>query len=96
MRKSPHRSFRGCLCPPFMCALQSAHIRPRSTRPNAIDAAQRQSWVEDSMGEWFLFVQGSIVQFHLFEYEMSRGLEFSVSERIWHHDRIVKTITFFV
>jgi hypothetical protein len=43
----------------------------------------------------FLFVQGSIAQFHLFEYEMSRGLEFSVSEKIWHHDRIVKTITFF-
>ena len=75
MRKSPYRSFRGCLCPPFMCALQSAHTRTRPTRPNAIDAVHRQCSIEDSVGEWLFFFEGSIVQIHLFEYEMSRGLQ---------------------
>ena len=83
MRKSPYRRCRGWLCPPFMCALRSAHSRSRYTRPNAIDAVQRQCSIEDSVGEWFSFFEGSIVQFHHFEYEMSR--EF-VKGKSWGHE----------
>ena len=79
MRKSPYRSFRGCLCPPFMCALQSAHIRPRSTRPNAIDAVQRQRWIEKPVGlppeSVSALVKSPSCKFNLFKYEMSRGLQ---------------------
>ena len=51
--------------------------------PNAIDAVQRQCSIEDSVGEWFSFFEGSIVQFRHFEYEMSR--EF-VKGKSWGHE----------
>ena len=46
-------------------------------------AVQCSAAIEDSVGEWLSFFEGSIVQFHLFEYEMTR--EFVRGES-WGHE----------